>query len=339
MVKVSIIVPVYNVKDYLERSINSVLNQSYKNWELILIDDGSTDGSAEICDRYSSENEKIVVKHQKNSGSGIARQNGVDIAKGEYLCFLDPDDYLNKKALENNVSIISSSNPDVIVNGYYQIQKSMFNKIRIEKKTPKIVGYYNIDEFKQVFKQYIMLNPRSLWNKLYKKSFLFESGIKFTDQRVGQDALYNFEVYRYVNNIYIDNNAYYYYDTLREGSAVKKYNPNRVQYEINIINSYKKLFNSWGEIENYNDIILNEYWNLVMMELKNINNNSGKLKMDEKIAKINNLLDIDEVNNAISELNNQNNKKVSQLLFLKLIKKKNYWLMIGIVKLYINLVG
>ena len=90
--KLSVIIPIYNVKDYLEKCIESVLNQDYKNFELILVDDGSTDGSEQICDKYSRNNPNALVFHQKNSGVCAARNLGIENATGDYLCFVDSDD-------------------------------------------------------------------------------------------------------------------------------------------------------------------------------------------------------------------------------------------------------
>ena len=97
---ISIIVPVYNSSNFLRRCVSCIFNQTYKNWELILIDDGSTDGSAVICDEYTKEDERVKVIHQQNLGASFARKRGIDVAKGEYLTFLDSDDIVEEDYLE-----------------------------------------------------------------------------------------------------------------------------------------------------------------------------------------------------------------------------------------------
>lgn len=92
--KLSIIVPVYNVKNYLSDCLDSILNQTYRDFEMILVDDGSTDGSGELCDQYAAQDERISVIHQKNQGLSVTRNHGIARAKGEYLMFVDSDDYL-----------------------------------------------------------------------------------------------------------------------------------------------------------------------------------------------------------------------------------------------------
>ena len=102
MPKLSIIVPVYNVDKYLERCIRSILNQTYENFEIILVNDGSTDNSGIICENYSKVDSRIRVIHKKNEGVSSARNIGVDNAKGKYIGFIDPDDYINKYMYEKN---------------------------------------------------------------------------------------------------------------------------------------------------------------------------------------------------------------------------------------------
>ena len=101
--KVSIIVPVYNVEKYVERCIESIIKQSYKNLEIILIDDGSKDNSGKICDEYAEKDNRIKVIHKKNGGLSDARNTGLNIADGEYICFIDSDDYIHKDLVKDNL--------------------------------------------------------------------------------------------------------------------------------------------------------------------------------------------------------------------------------------------
>src|SRR5699024_3677407 len=102
MIRYTVIMPAYNVEQYIERAIESILNQTLTDWELIIVNDGSIDKSGDIADKYSKKDSRIRVIHQKNKGSGYARQAGVDASKGEYICFVDPDDFLDSKALYQN---------------------------------------------------------------------------------------------------------------------------------------------------------------------------------------------------------------------------------------------
>lgn len=110
---ISIIVPVYNVEEYIEQALDSLINQTYKNIEIIIIDDGSTDNSAIICERYAEEDKRIVVIHTANNGVAIARNLGINLAKGEYIGFVDPDDYINLEMFEKLYGALKECKADI----------------------------------------------------------------------------------------------------------------------------------------------------------------------------------------------------------------------------------
>uniref|UniRef100_UPI00388E81E0 glycosyltransferase family 2 protein n=1 Tax=Carnobacterium jeotgali TaxID=545534 RepID=UPI00388E81E0 len=131
MVAVSVIMPIYNVADGLKKSIQAFLNQTYKDFELILVNDGSTDGSGHICDEFQKKDSRIQVIHQENAGSGLARNAGLDRAIGEYIYFADPDDYVEIELIKDNLKIAKENNANVVVFGYY------FEKINARGKRIK----------------------------------------------------------------------------------------------------------------------------------------------------------------------------------------------------------
>ncbi len=165
---VSVIVPVYNVKPYLNEALDSVINQTYKNLEIILIDDGSTDGSGEICDEYAARDNRIIVIHQTNQGLSAARNVGLDIMQGSIVSFLDPDDAFCPNIIETMLKAMHKEEVDVVVCKYYK----QYTEHKLDTKgreEPCITpGIYN----RNTILQYIVdgkLNI-SVWNKLYKVS-------------------------------------------------------------------------------------------------------------------------------------------------------------------------
>ena len=120
---VSVVIPVYNVEKYLEQCIQSVLSQSYKNLEIILFDDGSTDRSGSICDKYAKENPEIRVIHKNNEGLGMARNTGIDISNGDFLFMLDSDDYIDPEEIENQYRTIAENNVDAVYLGYIAVDE------------------------------------------------------------------------------------------------------------------------------------------------------------------------------------------------------------------------
>lgn len=117
--QISVIIPVYNVEKYLERCVKSVTEQTFTDLEIILVDDGSTDGSKDICDRLAKEDARIRVIHKENSGVSVARNTGIASAKGEYICFIDSDDFIEVNCCEILYNLINSSNADISVGGVY----------------------------------------------------------------------------------------------------------------------------------------------------------------------------------------------------------------------------
>lgn len=176
LVKVSIIIPVYNVEEYIDNCFNSILNQTFRDIEIILVDDGSTDKSGDICLRWQNKDSRIIYIKKKNEGQGIARNLGVRIAKGDYITFVDPDDWLEEDAIENMYNAAKKSNADIVLGDLnyvttdeYGENKTTLSKLRIKENTL----IYSKENTKL-----IDVCRMNLWGKLYKKEFYIDSGIK-----------------------------------------------------------------------------------------------------------------------------------------------------------------
>ena len=127
--KISIIIPVYNIERYLCRCVDSVINQTMKPYEIILVDDGSKDGCAEICDNYEKNEDNIKVIHKKNEGLGFARNSGLEIATGDYIVFIDGDDYINSTRIETLYNCIRKNNADTCIASYTRVIDNNFIEI------------------------------------------------------------------------------------------------------------------------------------------------------------------------------------------------------------------
>lgn len=205
---ISIIIPVYNVSLFLEKCLNSVINQTFKNLQIILVDDGSTDNSGIICDNYSKKDSRIEVIHQKNKGLSEARNTGLSLARGEYITFVDSDDYIELDTYSTIFkAIIENKNPDLI-----------FFRARTVNVKGKIIGIGGKEPTGKILKvdkefsekRIIGELDNGVWNKVYRaeivKNIIFESG------RVhGEDFKYNLEVLERVKTaINIDQIKYNY---------------------------------------------------------------------------------------------------------------------------------
>ena len=186
---ISVIVPVYNVEQYLPKCIDSIINQTYSNLEIILIDDGSTDKSGRICDCYKEKDERIKVIHKPNGGLSSARNKGLEFAKGDLIGFVDSDDYLELTMYEHLINGMKDSNADIsMCNFYYDNNgiKKIANPNTVNCYFEKEIKYHNI------YNEYSAVTIHT-WNKLYKKYIFdylrFPDGLVFEDTNILCDIL------------------------------------------------------------------------------------------------------------------------------------------------------
>ena len=175
---ISVIVPVYNVAGYLPQCVDSILSQDYGNLEVILIDDGSTDGSGEICDRYAALDSRVRVIHQKNGGAAAAKNAGLRLATGEYLAFADSDDYLEPDAYGFLMKALLETGADAVQGSFREVYRNRAEEQRISEEI--LEGYDYLLRFPKDF------SCALLWNKLYRRALFdgvfFEEGHKIDDE-------------------------------------------------------------------------------------------------------------------------------------------------------------
>lgn len=211
MPKISVIVPIYNVEKYLENCINSIIVQTLEDIEIILINDGSTDKSYEIINKYKAIDSRIIVINKKNSGVSAARNSGLKVSRGEYIAFIDSDDWIEQNMLEKLYKLGKKYNSEVVACNFKSFNDiyNTFNKYPIDEG--EYVG-------KSVIKEKILSKVISgklktpVWDKIYKKEFLQNNNIKF-DEKITrfEDWYFIIEVYEKVHNLYyLDKNMYNY---------------------------------------------------------------------------------------------------------------------------------
>ncbi len=198
--KISVIIPVYKVEQYLRNCIESVINQTYTNWELILVDDGSPDKCGEICDGYAAKDSRIKVIHKENGGQAQARNRALDICKGDYITFLDSDDFLHVDYIDYLVRAALKTNADIVQCNYVRGLDTTFpilNKSIIEE---------TFDNHS------IFLSEKAnviVWGKLYRREILLNNRIK--EGRYYEDDFTTWKWYYTANKIVVSNRALYYY--------------------------------------------------------------------------------------------------------------------------------
>lgn len=205
---VSVIVPVYNVEQYINRCIDSLIGQSFTNIEIILIDDGSNDISGQICDEYAQKDQRIIVRHTKNKGVSNARNVGVTLASGDYVLFVDADDWLEVDFIENSINTIKKYNADIFLGNHYL--DFMDGKSRCALNIQREYIMNNIEAAEKLFvmkgkKEHI---PWSVWGKLYRKEILDMFDINYS---MGEDAVWLWSVLKKAKTIVYNPFSGYHY--------------------------------------------------------------------------------------------------------------------------------
>lgn len=246
--KISIIVPIYNVESYLKRCLDSLINQTYSNIEIILINDGSTDLSGDISSKYAKIDKRIKLINSSNKGVSCARNKGLELASGDYIMFVDPDDYIELNTCEMLIKNIGN-NDILIFNFYSNLKKN--NDYNFEIKTK-----YDVYEL-----QASILNPTHnvnlkgvgfTWNKIVKKSFLDKSKIKFlmeNKKAVFEDCLFYYQLFDKTTKIKFLNEYLYHYSVLQT-SATRKCNDQIIVINKIIYDEVIKLYSNHINVKN-----------------------------------------------------------------------------------------
>ena len=219
MCKISIITPVYNVEKYLEKNIESILGQTFKDYEFIIVNDGSTDSSGEIAEKYAKKDNRIKVINKENGGAPSARNEGIKIAKGDYLYFPDSDDWLEKDYLENLYAAAVRTNVDLVITGfkmeYYEGNKEVTYPVSINSEIEIYNNKYDLrNNAHKYFDNMMWAVP---WNKLYRASYIKTYNLFFPNVK-WDDLHFNMECLKNINSFAVINNTGYRFFRSRPGS-------------------------------------------------------------------------------------------------------------------------
>ena len=245
MEKISIIMPVYNVEKFIKQSIDSVLNQTYKNFELILVDDGSKDSSGEICDEYKKIDARIKVIHQENGGLPVARNAGMNIATGKYMMFIDSDDFYEPNSCELLYNTIEKYDADYIIGNYIH---TTYDGTKWEK--PVFNGNFE-NEFKLSIKDYeksFFVMNSTVCNKIFKRDFIEKNKLRFTPMVIAEDAIFSTYCYVHTDKGYFINSIIYNYRQNKENGSVST-NCTKEYFE-KLNEAYKLIFNNFESTNN-----------------------------------------------------------------------------------------
>lgn len=219
---VSVIIPVYNTEKYLHKCLSSILNQSYKDFEVICVDDGSSDNSLNILYEYQKKDDRVIIVSQDNGGVSKARNTGLKHARGDYITFIDSDDWVHHQYLEALVTGITASNANMSVIRYKEINNYQEKIVEDNVNFLEYLTLYTIDQVMNEYKY-----KSRCWGKLYKSNIILTEGVLFPESiKIGEDSTF---VYTYFSRIVnqptiavIKSDLYYYYHA-REDSAIHIY--------------------------------------------------------------------------------------------------------------------
>ncbi|SHE54261.1 glycosyltransferase [Dysgonomonas macrotermitis] len=291
-VRISVIVPIYNMEQFLDRCLGSLTSQAYGNLEFILVNDGSTDSSAEICDRYAQEDARIKLVHQQNGGVSSARNTGLNIATGDYLSFVDPDDRIASGAYSLLAEYISDAKPDILRFGAYRKGEELdwlpfeglYEGSGFEKEV--VLPMIGSDKFGGMF----ILGV--LWLHLFKRDLIEQNDIRFNPKlRRCEDRLFTISAMINASNmLFVRDNLYHY--EVNDESLSNRYDPARWEQESLFLSDLKQLYHQKKDsafIEEADKRIANDYILRVITSVNQeyfTNNNNSFWRRYKNIKKI-----------------------------------------------------
>lgn len=315
--ELSIIVPVYNIEKYLNKCIDSLLQQTLKTIEIILIDDGSTDNSGSICDEYAKRDNRIVVIHQENKGASYARNVGLKMAKGEWVTFVDSDDWVEENLYEIAMKELKENQPDIFIFNYYNnypkkqlenkkaplmdfiVKNNEVRKLQLcilDTRAIDMIRVYDIAIRKNTSFQYESkewLGMSYLWNKIFKKKLIENNKLEISLQEfknvIYEDGLFCYKYFKSVTKAQYCSKCLYHHRRI-ENSIMKSYNPQIIKISNKVLEEYFKEEKEQEKTElqaiyirairNFRDICF-----LYLFNRKNKNTNKQKSTEFKKLVK------------------------------------------------------
>ena len=238
MHKVSIIIPIYNVEQYLVKCLDSVVNQTYKNLEIICVNDCSPDNSAKILEKYALKDNRIrVLNRENNGGLSAARNSGLDIATGEYIYFIDSDDWIDLDYIKKMVQAIETSNAEIVINMKVVTEKENISALYVHP-THEIDYAGNFLNYTEAI-QNLMVNA---WNRIIKRNFIEKYKLRFPENYIYEDLYFHYISLVNTDKIYVINSSCYHY--LSRDTGISKNDPNK---DIGNIKIFDKIYDYYKE--------------------------------------------------------------------------------------------
>ncbi len=318
-IKISIIMPVYKVEEYVGRAIESIQAQTLKEFEFLIVDDGTPDRSGIICDEYAAKDPRIHVIHKENGGAPSARNVAIDIAKGKYMYFMDSDDWAEPTMLEDMYELAEKTQSQLVVAGFYidtyysdtEYVTDEFSVADMDFKTQK--------EFREnaykLFDRNLLYTP---WNKLFSAAYLKENNLKFP-QTFWDDFPFNLSVVRDIEKVVVTSKCYYHFIRARAESETAKYRSDMYDKREEEHGWMIDLYKHWG-VDNAesNEMIQRRYIERIVGCIENLTNSGCTLSAAEKKQEIKRIITSERVREALKIANPRSSMMKIVLLPIKL---------------------
>lgn len=305
---ISVIVPIYNQQENLDRSIQSILNQKYENLEIILVNDGSTDESLSIMRHYEKKDSRIIIIDKSNGGVSSARNEGLKLAKGDLIGFIDPDDWIDSNMYSSMYNNLVKNNAEVVLCNY-SVEKSdskssrIINTNKTKMKKDEIVNFLIADMINMdtldISRPSIM---GSVCRMLIKKDMIFSNEITF-DENIPymEDLLFVIDVLFNTDVAAIDSSIHYHYNQI-DGSASNRYLSNFFENHLEVFQKIKKLMINYNYMDVLDERLKYRYIYLIMNTIKNEARSSNPKKETKKLKKIKKLLKDNDLKRYIKNI-------------------------------------
>lgn len=338
--KISVIVPIYKVEKYLETCLCSIVNQTYKNLEIILVDDGSPDKCPEICDTWRKKDNRIIVIHKENEGLGFARNSGLEKATGEYVVFVDSDDFIDESMIETLYDELIIAQADTAYCGLKRVYES--GKIQETESLYHQEVFKDDDIIDKILLRMLGNKPEedngklfymAVWHAVYSMKIIKENNIRFPSERVfmSEDMSFHIDYLYHSKKIVCISTPFYNY-RVNENSLSLRYDPKRFQRLKIMHGQILEKLSAFLEEKRYFQIELGWFLSMTRGQLMEI----VKRKERNKIVKINNIINDEQVKYAITHFEFKKNP-IKRRIFNYLIYKRCPLLLYIVISLYVLL--
>ncbi len=299
-IKITAIMPVYNVENFVGKCIESLQAQTLTEWELIAVDDGSPDRSGEICDEYAKNDSRITVIHKENGGAPSARNTAIPMAKGEYLYFVDSDDWAEPKMFEDMYNAAKKNNAQLVVAGYYIDTYYSDTECYTQEQSLPSRAFGSQREFREyahrMFDKNLLYTP---WNKLFSREYINDNNIRFKNT-FWDDFPFNLDVVRDVERVVLLEDKYYHFMRARADSETAKYRSDMLAKREEEHGWMLDLYNYWNvNSDESREMLHRRYIERVVGCIENVTNSACTLTKKEKKQQIKDMITSKNVRKAL----------------------------------------